>query len=187
MPRSVAQQWLTNGMIALGLGGLVVACSPMANPIGPTSLNSRYTDEQPALSGNGRFLAFVSNRNGIRRILLYDIPKRQYIYLPGLNRQGAIAESPSLSYTARYIVYIIDDRGRPVVALYDRLTQQSQALTRFYQGAVRHPSISPDGRYILFESGRRGQWDIEVIDRGPNIELDRPEQGSGGAGEQGGK
>jgi len=32
-------------------------------------------------------------------------------------------------------------------------------------------NISPDGRYIVFESGSRG-WDIEVLDRGSNIELD---------------
>jgi len=30
---------------------------------------------------------------------------------------------------------------------------------------LRNPSISPDGRYIVFESGSRGQWDIEVLDR----------------------
>jgi len=36
-------------------------------------------------------------------------------------------------------------------------------------------SISPDGRFIVFESGSRGQWDIEVLDRGSNIELDIPD------------
>jgi len=40
---------------------------------------------------------------------------------------------------------------------------------------VRSPRISPDGRFIVFESGARGQWDIEVLDRGTNIELDLPE------------
>jgi len=38
-----------------------------------------------------------------------------------------------------------------------------------------NPSISPDGRFIVFESGSRGQWDIEVLDRGSNIELDIPD------------
>jgi hypothetical protein len=27
----------------------------------------------------------------------------------------------------------------------------------------------------VFESGDHGQWDIEVLDRGPNIELDIPD------------
>jgi Tol biopolymer transport system component len=41
-----------------------------------------------------------------------------------------------------------------------------------YRNWIRNPSISPNGRYIVFETSRRGQWDIEVIDQGPNIELD---------------
>ncbi len=35
--------------------------------------------------------------------------------------------------------------------------------------------MSPDGEFISFESSRRGQWDIEVVDRGSNIELDIPD------------
>ena len=161
--------------MGLFLAGLVAACSPIQNVIGPSSLNSGYADEQPALSGNGRFLALVSNRFGGRGILLYDLQERRLVDLPGLNRRGAIAEQPSLSYTGRYIAYTGDDRGKPVIAVYDRISSQSQALTLWYRGQVRHPGISPDGRYIVFESGSRGQWDIEVIDRGPNIDLDRPE------------
>jgi len=41
-------------------------------------------------------------------------------------------------------------------------------------GASSNPQISPDGRYVAFESAGRGQWDIEVLDRGPTIELDIP-------------
>lgn len=157
------------------MAGLMVACSPSDRPIGSTALNSRYTDEQPTLSGNGRFLGYVSNRNGSRNVLVYDLQQQQLISLPRLNRHETIAESPSLSYTGRYIAYIASDQGRPTVVLYDRATQQVQALSQWYRGWVRNPSISPDGRYVVFESGGRGQWDIEVLDRGPNIELDIPD------------
>lgn len=126
------------------------------------------------MSGNGRFLAFVSNRNGSQQILLYNLEQQQFISTPGLNRPETIAENPSLSYTGRYIAYITSDQGRPVVALYDRATQQSQILTPNYRSWIRNPSISPDGRYVVFETTVRGQWDIEVLDRGPDIELDIP-------------
>jgi Tol biopolymer transport system component len=172
-PRFWLQRQIDWGL-GLSLASLLVSCSPDNIPIGPTSLNSRYTEEQPALSGNGRFLAFVSNRNGLHQLLVYDLQQQIFIRLPRLNRPETIVESPSLSYTGRYIAYITSDQGRPVVALYDRATQQSQILTPIYRGWVRNPNISPDGRYVVFESASRGQWDIEVLDRGPNIELDIP-------------
>jgi Tol biopolymer transport system component len=162
--------------LSTGLAVVAVACAQEANPIlGSTSLNSRYTDEQPGLSGNGRLLAMVSNRGGDRNILLYDLQRQQLINLPRLNRRDAIAENPSLSYTGRYLVYVASDRGRPEIELYDRIIQRTQVLTVGYRGWIRNPSISPDGRYIVFESGSRGQWDIEVLDRGANVELDIPD------------
>ncbi|MEB3830568.1 hypothetical protein LKK83_24145 [Phormidium sp. CCY1219] len=171
-PLRFIRQWMALGF-GLTLGSILVACTPTTVPLGPASINSRYTDEQPALSANGRFLAFVSNRNGSRNIWLYDMQQRQFVELPRLNRTEAIAESPSVSNTARYIVYLSANQGRPALAIYDRITRGSQVLYQAYQGWLRNPQISPDGRYVVFESGNRGQWDIEVLDRGPNIELDR--------------
>ena len=160
--------------LCLSLTSLLVSCSYSEIPIGSNSLNTRYNEGQPALSGNGRFLAYVSNRSSTQQLLLYDLEQQQLIPTPRLNRRNAIAESPSLSFNGRYIVYIISDRGRPVVALYDRAVGQSQNLTPNYNGGVRNPSVSPDGRYVVFETNIRGQWDIEVLDRGTNIELDIP-------------
>lgn len=149
--------------------------SPEVPTTGVADLDSQYNDEQPALSADGRYVAFVSNRNGTRAILMYDLKQRSFVNLPHLNRRDAIAESPSLSYSGRYIAYVASDSAHPEIAVYDRATQQSQALTPGYRGWFRNPSISPDGRYVAFESGTRGQWDIEVFDRGTNIELDIPD------------
>jgi Tol biopolymer transport system component len=154
------------------LSAILAACESRTVTPGSSELNSHYNDEQPALSGDGRFLAFVSNRNNSRDILLYDLRQQQFVNLPRLNRPDAIAESPSLSYTGRYIVYVASDRARPEIELYDRATQQVQVLSAGYRGWVRNPSISPDGRYVVFETGVRGQWDIEVLDRGPGVERD---------------
>lgn len=172
--KKITPRWLQQVNWSLGIILVLTSCSYSNIPIGPTSLNSRYTEEQPALSGNGRFLAFISNRNGSHQLLVYDLQQQEFINTPRLNRQETIVESPSLSYTGRYITYLTSDQGRPVVALYDRANQNSEILTPIYRGWVRNPSISPDGRYIVFETASRGQWDIEVLDRGPNIELDIP-------------
>ncbi|MDT9318101.1 hypothetical protein [Limnospira sp. PMC 1306.21] len=153
---------------------LMVGCSSVAinSSMVDGAINSIATDEQPALSGNGRFFAFVSNREGQNQLFLYDLRRRSYRTLLELRRSLTVMESPSLSYTGRYIVYSANDSGRADIYLYDRLTYRLEMLTRGYRGAVRHPHISPNGRYISFEGSRRGQWDIEIIDRGPNIELD---------------
>lgn len=160
--------------LSLGMGAiaLIAGCS-QSNLVEQTiTFNSRYTDEQPALSGDGRYVAFVSNRDGDRKIVMYDLRRRLFVDLPLLNQSNAIAESPSLSRTGRYIAYIVSERGRPEIRLYDRAVQRSQAPIPGYPGWVRNPSISPDGRYLVFETSRRGQWDVEVLDRGPNVELD---------------
>ncbi len=163
--------------MGLSLIGLVTACNP-AYPVQapkPAILNSLYTNEQPTLSGNGRYVAFVSNRQGDRQIVMYDLQAKQFVDLPRLTQPSEIVENPSLSRNGRYLTYITSDRGQPAIKLYDRLTQRSEVLTRNYKGWVRNPSISPDGRYVVFETSRRGQWDVEVLDRGANVELDIPD------------
>ncbi|MEC4803037.1 MAG: biopolymer transporter Tol [Jaaginema sp. PMC 1079.18] len=151
------------------------ACSSPKTAPGPANLNSRYNDEQPTLSGDGRWLAFVSNRNGTNQIVLYDLRQKRFLELPGLNPSNTLTESPSLSLTGRYLTYLTYEQGRAEIALYDRIVGQTQVLTQRYNYWVRNPQISPDGRYIVFETSRRGQWDIEVLDRGSEIELDIPE------------
>lgn len=160
-------------VLLLASGGVITACNSSNISLSSNALNSRYNDEQPALSGDGRWLSMVSNRYGRREILLYDLQQQSFVDLPGLNAANAITDSPSLSRTGRYIAYISSIQGRPDIFLYDRATKQTQLLTQGYRSWLRNPRISPDGRYIAFETARRGQWDIEVMDLGTNIELDQ--------------
>lgn len=170
--RVFKQLWWGVGLSSIAL---LSACGVSNPSLGSGQLDSRFHDEQPALSGDGRWLALVSNRNGINQILLYDLQTQRFVSTDGLNQNRAIAESPSLSRTGRYLAYVINLEGRSEIALYDRATRRSELLTQGYRSWLRNPQISPEGRYIVFETARRGQWDVEVLDRGPLIELDIPD------------
>lgn len=161
--------------MGLSLLVLLTSCGLGSRSLGPAVLNSRYNDEQPALSGDGRWLAFISDRNGSSQILLYDLQEKHFVPLPGLNQNGTLLQNPSLSRTGRYLSYLSSQQGKPEIALYDRVAKRAEAIAPGYRSWVRNPQISPDGRYLTFETAQRGQWDIEVLDRGPNIELDIPD------------
>lgn len=163
---------LGSGLLTGAIVVLLAACQPKPAVVEPVALNSRFTDEQPTLSGDGRLLAFITNRNGSAQIAVYDVRAKRFLSLAGLNPEGTLVQSPSLSRTGRYIVYLVNEEGRPAIAFYDQAIQRSEILTRRYRYWVRNPKISPDGRYVSFETARRGQWDVEVLDRGPNVELD---------------
>lgn len=179
-PRRSLRGWLVKKNIGKalrwGVGvsviSLLSACGSPELPQGAAGLNSRYNDEQPSLSGDGRYLTWVSNRKGRHQVLLYDLSRKQFVPLPGLESENALQESPSLSVTGRYLVYLVSRKGRPEIALYDRIAEETDILTESYSHWVRNPNVSDNGRYIVFETARRGQWDIEVLDRGPNVEPD---------------
>ncbi len=161
--------------INIGLLTLLSSCSFGSISLSSGTLNGRYNNEQIALSGNGKWLALVSDRSGTPRLMLYNLSEQRFVEIPFINTDEAVAESPSLSLTGRYLVYITSIDGKPEILLYDRLTQRQEILTQGYRSWVKRPRISPDGRYIVFETSRRGHWNIEVLDRGPYIELDIPD------------
>lgn len=147
-------------------------CDRGPQPIQTTTLNSRFTEDQPAISGDGQVVAFITNRNGASELALYDLERKRFLDVSRINSGDNLIQSPSLSRTGRYVVYMVNDRGRPAIALYDQAIDQVDYITRQYRNWVRNPQISPDGRYITFETARRGQWDVEIFDRGPEIEPD---------------
>jgi Tol biopolymer transport system component len=170
-------------LLLAGCQPLGMVAPPPQDGIGSNSLNSGFTDEQPQLSYNGRFLVFTSERDKRRSIYLYDMTARQIIPLPNLNQAGNYLEQPDVSADGRLITFRAEQNGKSNIWLYDRERRQSQNLTQTWRSSVRNPTISGDGRWVVFESNLNGQWDLVIYDRGSNnIRPFNPGQLSGAEG-----
>lgn len=130
---------------------------------GGRSLNSLADDVTPHIAG--RYIVFVSDRQGRQDVYLFDGATRRLIDVPGLNTLDAIAANPAISQDGRSIVFTGSRQGVTDIYLFDRETRQLRNLTDNLQAEVRNPTISADGSTIAFESSANGQWDILVYDR----------------------
>jgi Tol biopolymer transport system component len=131
-------------------------------------------DRMPALSGDGRWLAFVSNRKGgagLTDVYLYDRRDGKIVDVPGLNSKHMDAQ-PSLSADGNLIAFVSDrpgGAGGRDVYLYDRAAGKLLPLPGLNSAAHEHsPALSPDGRFLVFVSerlGGEGERDLYLYDR----------------------
>ena len=151
-------------MVSLWIGGC--NSSLLVQPeIIPGGINSNSTEEYPAYSGDGRYLAFASDRRGHRDIFFYDLQEKKLVSLPNLNRRDSSQEQPALSSNGQYIVYVSTERGRTDIFVYDRVSQRSELLTANIKGSVANPTVNGDGSKIAFQTSQLGQWKISIISR----------------------
>ena len=128
-------------------------------------INSNSTEEYPAYSSDGRYLAFASDRRGRRDIFLYDLQNSKLISLPNLNRRDSSQDKPALNENGRYIAYVSTERGKTDIFVYDRSTQRSELLTANVKGSCANPTINGDGSKIAFQTSELGKWKISIVSR----------------------
>lgn len=131
----------------------------------PGGINSNSTEEHPAYSQDGRYLAFASDRRGRRDIFLYDLQAKRLVSLPNLNRRDSTQDQPSLSADGRYIAYVSTERGKTDIFVYDRQQQKSELLTVNVKGSTQNPTISGDGSQVAFQASQLGLWKIVIVNR----------------------
>lgn len=147
--------------------------TPPTHNLGAT-LNTTAAETEPHFSHDGRYLVFTSDRDSQRNILVYDVPNRRLLDIPGLNQSQTMQSQGDISADGRYIVYVSEQLGKPDIFVYDRLERNSENITKNLLAEVSNPSISGNGRFVTFESNRSGQWDIEIFDRGLGTQLSLP-------------
>jgi Tol biopolymer transport system component len=138
-------------------------------------LNSDISDQRmPAVSGDGRYLAYGSNaRGGVGStdIYLYDLKEKKVVALPEMNSKRTDMQ-PALSGDGRLIAFSSDrpgGGGGRDIYLYDRVKKSFlplPGLNSLYH--EQSPSLSADGRYLAFVSerlGGEGERDVYLYDR----------------------
>ncbi len=152
---------------AIFMGIIMTSCRHplLITPEIPTGgLNTKSPEEYPTYSGDGRYLAFASERQGRRDIYLDDLQQKRLVSLPNLNRRDSSQDQPALNFDGRYLVYVSTERGKPDVMIYDRQQQRSTLLTANVRGSVRQPTITGDGSQVAFQTSQLGEWNIAIID-----------------------
>lgn len=140
----------------------------------PGANSQGFDDRMPSLSGDGRYLAFVSNRSGgagLTDIYLFDRKENRLLPLPQLNSEHADIE-PSLSGDGHLLAFTSErpsGKGGRDIYLFDRAAGKYLPLPGLNTAAHEYsPSLSADGRFIAFVSERvagEGQRDIYLYDR----------------------
>jgi hypothetical protein len=143
--------------------------------IDPPRLNRETSDQRmPALSADGRVLAFSSNAPGgvgSSDIYLYDLAAGKLIAVPEMNSKG-LELQPALSGDGRLVAFSSDrpgGLGGRDIYLFDRVESKLLPLPGLNSSdPEQSPSLSADGRYLAFVSERlsgAGERDIYLYDR----------------------
>ena len=138
-------------------------------------LNRESSDQRmPALSADGRWLAFASNApggQGATDVYLYDLKDKAVVPLPEMNSKGLDLQ-PALSADARLVAFSSDrpgGAGGRDIYLFDRIDKKFLPLPGLNSdGPEQSPSLTADGRYLAFVSDRfggAGERDIYLYDR----------------------
>jgi hypothetical protein len=152
--------------------------------VGPGGAQANGGSGGPAISSDGRFVAFSSNAtnlvgddtNGKRDVFVYDrqtgATTRVSVNSSGQQADGG-GRNPDLSGDGRYVVFIsnsnnlapgTDDYGE-LVYLHDRQTGQTTLASAYSDGRIMvtglvdYPTVSKDGRYVAFSFYDKGDND----------------------------
>lgn len=120
-------------------------------------ITSTRWDSNPALSPDGRRLAFASNRSGSYEIWMSNRDGTDPVQLTRFG--GPFTNTPSWSPDGERIAFVARDEGSVDVFVVDVAGGRIRQLTAV-QSIDRAPSWSHDGSWIYFGSNREGVWNI---------------------------
>ncbi|QNI95525.1 hypothetical protein SynA15127_02462 [Synechococcus sp. A15-127] len=131
------------------------------------------SQEDPALSGDGRFLAVISPQRGRPTVQLRSLSDGRLLPLPSLKRHQPHS-SPSLSWNGRYLALVTQRGRRRLAVVADRLNNRLHPLPLPGGRDPVRVSLSPDARQLALQVAEQGRWRVELLDLSDLLEPDRP-------------
>ncbi|MEB3194054.1 MAG: Tol biopolymer transporter periplasmic protein [Cyanobacteriota bacterium] len=163
--------------VLLGLCWATQACAApwqARRSAGPTGLLGQETDRQePALSGNGQWLATLLLRDGRPSLLLQEQPSGRRVPLPNL-RGLTPHRSPSLSWNGRYVALVVQQGPRRQAVVDDRASGRLHRIQLPMGLEPERLSLAPDGRRLAIATVVQGRPQVQLFDLSGVLEPDLP-------------
>ena len=137
--------------------------------------------QEPALSGQGRFLASVVDRGGKASLLLQEQPSGRIVPLRHFQNHQPHS-SPSLSWNGRYVAALVQQGNQRLALIEDRASGNLHRLPLPADRTAMRLSLSPEARQLAVQVAQGGQWRVQLFDLRSLLEPDLP----GGIAVQGG-
>lgn len=134
---------------------------------------ARGDRQDPALSGDGRVLASLIERDGRPTVLLQAQPSGRLLPLRHLQR-GQPHASPSLSWNGRYLAVLTRQGERRLALIEDRASGRVHRLPLPAALEPQRLNLAPDGRRLALEVVQGGRSRVQVFDLTGLLEADLP-------------
>ena len=124
--------------------------------------SGEWSDIDPAMSPDGKRIAFASNRDGFWNLYTLDIQSGKVLQLTDDHNYNA---APTWSPDLAWIAYETFQNGNLQIALLSLTDPGKQPVILTDDSSTNHsPAWAPDGRQIAFISNRTGDDDVWLAD-----------------------
>ena len=138
----------------------------------PESPYSR-SKKDPALSGDGKKLAFIADINGRPTVQIQNIRNGKILPLRHLSRHQPHF-SPSLSWNGRYLAVLAQEGPKKVAIIEDRFNGKKHKISFPGKYFPLRLSLSPDATKLAVQFIEKGKWRVNLFDLTNKLELDLP-------------
>jgi Tol biopolymer transport system component len=175
---SAQEVWTPNGKIvydrlgALAQTNIWIMDSDGSNTRQLTASTGRI-NQAPRVSGDGRYIVFVSDRSGNPHLWRMDIDGNDPIQLTNSPEEFLVFGSPECTPDGKWVFY---SKGRPDAGIW-KVSIEGGNPVRISNGQSNsHPAVSPDGKMLAFSydelSGRNGVEIVALVGDAPVKQFD---------------